>query len=158
MNRPLKIFVVMAVLGFIALGSTPLFAQEWSEAQKEVWDTIKKAWELSAQRDLDGFLSMLHDDYSGWYYESAMPGSKESARKWGSYYYKKTKVLVWDIKPVAVKVHGNFAFVHYYYSLLHEEKKGEEEFSQGRWTDILKKEGDKWLLIGDHGGEMEDED
>jgi len=35
---------------------------------------------------------------------------------------------------------------------------GKEKSSQGRWTDILKKEGDKWLLIGDHGGPTEDED
>jgi len=59
---------------------------------------------------------------------------------------------------VAIKVHGDFAFAHYYYASLYQEKKGEEEVSQGRWTDILKKEGDKWLLIGDHGGETEDED
>jgi hypothetical protein len=23
---------------------------------------------------------------------------------------------------------------------------------QGRWTDILMKQGDKWVMIGDHGG------
>jgi ketosteroid isomerase-like protein len=158
MNRPLRIFVVMAVVGFIAFGSAPLFAQEWSKAQKEVWDTIKKAWELSAKRDLDGFMNMLDDDYSGWYYESATPGSKESARKWGEYYYKKSKILVYDIKPVAIKVHDKFAFVHYYYTEVYEDSEGKEKFSQGRWTDILKKEKDKWLLIGDHGGETDGEE
>lgn len=158
MSRLVKSIVVVVVVGFFVFGSAPAFAQEWSKAQKEVWRTVEKAWELMAKRDLDGFLSMLHDDYSGWYYESAMPGCKETARKWGEYYYKKSKVLVWDIKPVAIKVHGNFAFVHYYYSALYEEEKGEETFSKGRWTDILKKEGDKWLLIGDHGGELHGEE
>ena len=158
MSRLVKSIVVMAVVGFFVFGSAPLFAQEWSEAQKEVWKNVEAYNELGAKRDLDGFLSYFHDDYSGWYYESAMPGSKESARKWVSYYFKKTKVLVYEITPVAIKVHGNFAFVHYYYSSVYEPKKGEEKSSQGRWTDILKKEGDKWLVIGDHGGPTEDED
>lgn len=158
MRSLFKISVVVAVLGFFVFGSAPLLAQEWSKAQKEVWESIEKAWELSAKRDLEGFLSYLHDDYSGWYYGSYMPGGKESAKKWGEYSYKKTKVLVYEIKPVAIKVHGDFAFAHYCYSLIHKEGKEEEKFSQGRWTDILKKEGDKWLVIGDHGGEMEEED
>ena len=158
MSRLVKRIVVVAVVGFFVFSSAPLFAQEWSEAEKEVWKNIETYHELWAKRDLDGFLSYFHDDYSGWYYESAMPDCKESLRKWGSYYFKKTKVLLYDIKPVAIKVHGNFAFVHYYYSLLQQEKKGKEKSEQGRWTDILKKEGDKWLLIGDHGGETEDED
>ena len=29
---------------------------------------------------------------------------------------------------------------------------GKEKPSEGRWTDILMKQGDKWVLIGDHGG------
>ena len=57
MSRLVKAMVVVVVVGFFVFGSAPLFAQERSEAQKEVWDTIKKAWELSAKRDLDGFHS-----------------------------------------------------------------------------------------------------
>ena len=27
-----------------------------------------------------------------------------------------------------------------------------EKVEQGRWTDILIKQDDKWIMIGDHGG------
>ncbi len=30
--------------------------------------------------------------------------------------------------------------------------------TQGRWTDLLKKQGDKWVMIGDHGGPDDDDD
>ncbi len=39
-------------------------------------------------------------------------------------------------------------------------KSGEagEKMTQGRWTDLLKKQGDKWVMIGDHGGPDDDDD
>jgi hypothetical protein len=52
---------------------------------------------------------------------------------------------------LAIKIHGNIAIVHYYFTDV--SKHGEEEeMVQGRWTDILIKQGDKWIMIGDHGG------
>lgn len=43
------------------------------------------------------------------------------------------------------------AYVHYYYSYLYKDAEGKEKSSFGRWTDILMKQGDKWVMIGDHG-------
>ncbi len=47
---------------------------------------------------------------------------------------------------------GNVAIVHYYYSTLIKNVEGKERNRSGRWTDILMKQGDKWVLIGDSGG------
>lgn len=59
---------------------------------------------------------------------------------------------MYEINPVAIKIHGNVAIVHYYYLRVRKDAEGKEELEQGRWTDILMKQKDKWVLIGDHGG------
>lgn len=127
-------------------------AQEWSAAQKEVWKNVQAYWALDAAHDLEGFLAYFHEDYLGWSYEDALPADKATLKKWLEHRYKTSKVLVYDIKPTGIKIHGNTAFVHYYWSDLIKDSEGKEKERSGRWTDILIKEGDKWLLIGDHGG------
>jgi hypothetical protein len=48
--------------------------------------------------------------------------------------------------------------VHYYFTFLEKNAKGEEKTIQGRWTDILKKQGNRWVLIGDSGGRTSQND
>ena len=59
---------------------------------------------------------------------------------------------MYDIQPAAIKIHGNVAFVHYHYVQVVKDAAGKDKETSGRWTDILMKQGDKWLLIGDNGG------
>jgi hypothetical protein len=40
------------------------------------------------------------------------------------------------------------------YTRLYKDSEGKEKREAGRWTDILMKDGNKWVLIGDHGGEF----
>jgi ketosteroid isomerase-like protein len=155
MKHFLKSSIFVAVLCCTFLGSAPLSAQEWSKEQKEVWNNIETYWGFWAKRDVNGFLSYFSDDYSGWYDGSALPSDKSSANKWLSQMFSDSEVLVYEIKPVAINVHGNFAFVHYYYSDLTKNSEGKKKMERGRWTDILKKDGNRWLLIGDHGGESD---
>jgi len=132
--------------------TAPLFAQEWSDAQKEVWKNVEAYWALWAQRDLEGFLDYSHSDFSGWRYGSPLPNNKASARKWLTHFFEIRKILVYEVNPVAIQIHGNFAFVHYYYDHRYKDVEAKEKSAQGRWTDILMKQGKKWVVIGDHGG------
>lgn len=42
----------------------------------------------------------------------------------------------------------------HYYTQVVKNAEGKEENVEGRWTDILMKQGDRWVLIGDHGGRI----
>jgi ketosteroid isomerase-like protein len=46
------------------------------------------------------------------------------------------------------------AIVHYYYSAAYKNTDGKEKVKKGRNTDILLKQKDKWVLIGDHVGRL----
>ena len=145
-----KAVVVLAV--FLATASTNLFAQEWNAAQKEVWKNVETYWALDAAGNLDGFMSYFHDSYIGWEMNQPMPGSKAVAKKFIEHDYKTEKTLVYNITPVSINVIGNVAIANYYYARIIKDTEGKEQTRSGRWADVLMKQGDKWVLIGDHGG------
>jgi len=142
------------VLSMLLLVPLNTFAQEWSAAQKDVWASVEAYWAFDAQGKTKEFLEYFDPDYAGWYNKNALPSTKASSTKFITYGHKATKTVVYDIQPVAIKLHGQFAFVHYYYSQVTKNAEGKDEPNAGRWTDILTKRGDKWVLIGDSGGPM----
>jgi ketosteroid isomerase-like protein len=148
-----KIFKIMLVLFIgMAVTSNTTFEQEWSEEQKEVWKNVEKSWDMYAKQDLEGNLAYFHDDYSGWWDRNALPVNKAFVRKNAVHEFKTFKVLIYNIQPVAINIHGNVAIVQFYWSNVIKDAEGKEQNGSGRWTDILMKEGDNWFLIGDHGG------
>jgi ketosteroid isomerase-like protein len=132
-------------------GST--MAQEWSAAQKEVWKNVEAYNALNMAGDVEGYLAYVHPDYLGWDYKSSMPKNKAATRKWIEYQWKKNKFMLIELDPVGIQIHGNVAFAHYYFSVTFKDSEGKDKNIAGRCTDILMKQGDKWLLIGDHGGQ-----
>jgi ketosteroid isomerase-like protein len=151
MNTSAKILITLAV--FLLLAPTTLSAQEWSAAQKEVWKNVEAYWALDAAGNLDGFMSYFHDNYIGWETNQPMPGTKATARKFIENSYKSEKTILYHITPATINVFGNVAIANYYYTRILKDAEGKEKHRFGRWADVLMKQGDKWVLIGDHGGQ-----
>ncbi len=128
-----------------------VYAQQWSAEQKEVWNSVEIYNALAAQRDAE-FLSYFDDSYHGWEYESDAPYTKEAIKKFVGSGETTSKVLYFIITPASIWVNGNFAYVHYYYSEAYVDKDGKRHYEKGRWTDILMKKNNKWIMVGDHGG------
>ncbi len=145
-------FAVFCAASLMMFTASPLLAQEWSAPQKEVWKNVEAYWALDAAGNTEGFLSYFHTDYMGWDNHRAVPGGKDAARKFITHGHKTSKTLIYDVQPVGIKIHGNVAFAHYHYVQITKDEAGKEKESAGRWTDILMKQGDKWVMIGDHGG------
>jgi len=157
MKRAIRNLIVPAAIVFTLAASAPMAAQQWSDAQKEVWKAIEAQWELWADRDLEGHFNTLHPDFLGWDYENALPTNKESASKWAAHGFKTTTPIIHEITPVGIKIHGNVAFAHYYYTTVYNDANDKQKTERGRYTDILIKEGDRWLFIGWHGGETSED-
>ena len=155
MKKSIIIFIILVVIIIHMSICVPLFAQEWSAEQNEVWKNVETYNELGAKRDVEGFLQYFHDDFSGWYNRDIMPRDKAEVVKRVKYNFQKTKVIFYEINPIAIKIHGNVAIVQYFYSNITKDSEGKEKRGQGGWTDILMKQKDKWVMIGDHGGPIE---
>lgn len=152
MQKCVIAFSVGLILMLCLCASAPAFAQQWDASQKEVWAAVEKAWETYAKDDLEGALSYYHPDYMGWHYMAPLPAGKDITEKWITYLLPKKEVVLYTLQPVAIQVHGNFAVVHYYFTMVAKTEKDEEKISSGRWTETWAKQDNKWLIIGDHGG------
>ena len=133
-------------------------AQQWTDEQKAVWAGVDAYWKVSMTDKPMDFLSYFDDSYFGWSYDDEAPGTKADAVKSLGYWTTKGKVVYYIITPSKIWVNGDFAYVHYYYTQVTESADGKPNTEKGRWTDILMKKGDKWMLVGDHGGEIKNND
>jgi ketosteroid isomerase-like protein len=134
------------------------FGQVWSAEQKEVWSSVQDYWSLSSKGDVDGFLSYFHSSFSGWPNGSAAPHNKSDREKFIRHYLPKTTTALYTVAPEAIWVKGDFAFVHYSYTEVEVDMEGKEKLNAGRWTDILMKDGSKWVMVGDSGGQTSGND
>jgi ketosteroid isomerase-like protein len=130
-------------------------AQQWSDEQKAVWADVEAYWQAGMSTDPTNFLSYFDDTYHGWSYQSGAPATKTQLTKVMSYWFTKGQTKLYTITPATIWVNGNFAYVHYYYSMVNEGPEGKPMPERGRWTDILMMKDGKWMLVGDHGGEIE---
>ncbi len=126
--------------------------QQWSSAQSEVWQNVEAYWDLYAQEDLAGFLSYFHEDFSGWSAGDPVPTTKSDRAKGMPRAFATSNVVFYQIKPVAIRVHSQVAIVHYFFWMTLQDPTGEESSTQGHWTDVLMRQGDRWVMIGDAGG------
>jgi len=142
---------ILIILCITLLSSAQLFGQEWSDEQQEVWQANENWWELLKNNDVEGIKALIHKDYAGWNWGDNAPEGQAEALRWASHMIPKGKISYINLKPLNILVMGDVAVLHYYYSKF-QTVDGKETVVQGRWTDILKKEDGKWLLIADSGG------
>ena len=135
-----------------ALLSGQIYGQETPTSHSEIWKNVLTYWELWAQRDLEGYLEYHHPGFSGWSYDDSMHENKKSTEKWLIHDFATKQVIIYDINAVDIKIHDSVAVVHYYYSILEKNTQNIEKRRNGRKTDILIKQADKWVIIADHGG------
>jgi ketosteroid isomerase-like protein len=135
------------------VGSTA--AQQWSDTQKEIWENAEKYYSMVENKNLDGFLSYFDDSFKGWAYDLEKPESLKERTEGIKDFFEKAKDETWKITltPLEIWASGDFAFVDYTYTWTTTSKDGKVTTSSGRWTDILKKKGNKWVMVGDHGGQ-----
>jgi hypothetical protein len=150
----LGIFSLFIFIAFAGIAT----AQQWSDAQKDVWAGVEKYWEAGMSTNPSDFLSYFDDSYHGWQYESGAPSTKDQLNKVMGYWFTKGQTKMYTITPATIWVNGDFAYVHYYYYMVNEGPDGKPMPERGRWTDILMKKGGKWMLVGDHGGQVKNGD
>lgn len=148
----MKRLVVFLALTIFYTFTQNLSAQQWSKEQQEVWTTVQTYNQYGEKRDIKAYSDYFDDSYSGWEYDYDVPEGKEALVNSLDFWFKNVKVIYQTITPATIWVKGDFAYVHYYYTAVRENKDGKAEWVKGRWTDILMKNNGKWVIIGDHGG------
>jgi len=123
----------------------------WTPEQKAVWKTETTIFNdfVSGQNPSEYY----DDSYMGWQMRSPVPVPKANMENASAYMLAQGgKYLFFDAIPVVIWVKGDFAYTDYYYRAVYQDKDGKKVNDHGRWLDVLMKKGDKWVLVGDHGG------
>jgi len=149
----MKKLIGLSAIILVVILTIQVQAQDWSPEQKDVWAGVEKYWEVNQANPMD-FLNYFDESYFGWNYDNEAPSTKNDVTKSFGYWIKKGKEQYHILKPARIWVNGNFAYVHYYYTTVSENSAGKPNTERGRWTDILMKKDGKWMLVGDHGGEV----
>jgi hypothetical protein len=150
MRHLLSIIVILCGIG---VAVAPAFGQTWSDKQLEVWNVIEAQWKASMEKDTTWPDKYLHEKLLAWSDERPMPRDKSSFHKWIRYEMENSTVLLQELYPVGIVVHGNTAVAHYFYSQASENRKGERKTVHGRYTDILVKENGTWQFLAWRGGD-----
>jgi hypothetical protein len=146
----------LVVLSHFLLWPAISLPQEWSNEQKEALAIAQKMEDCWVKRDLDGYMSCLHENFIGWFQKDPLPLNKESLRKWEKHWLSTVKIHLDEMKPVSITITGNIGIINLYASTIEEDENG-KKLMYSRWTEILIKEDGKWLILGMHGGNMDDD-
>ena len=145
-------FVAFA-LAALCLLTGGAMAQDPADDQVAVWAVIERQWAAESEGDADWIGEMLTSDFVGWPYESPAPRTRASTGMWNDFSRTQWKPLSHELYPLSIVVRGDTAIAHYLYTNAGEQADGKVVTNNGRFTDILVREGREWKFLSWHGGD-----
>ena len=143
----------LLVLLFLAVPFADLaLAQDPPSDGANVWVVIEEQWDAEEQGDKRWPERLLTDDFSGWDKSSPAPRSKSSTIYWNRFSERQGKTIAHELYPLSILVRGDTAIAHYLYTTAFQDKDGEIEVTNGRFTDILVRTDAGWRFLSWHGG------
>ena len=127
-------------------------AQDTAADQANIWAVVEKQWNAVEGGDKKWMDDMLVDDFTGWPKNSPAPRTKASTKMWNRFNESQGTLVAHELYPLAIVVRGDVAVAHYLYTSAYKSKDGEVEMNNGRYSDILVREGDGWKFLSWHGG------
>lgn len=149
---PRQIRLLAVIISVLLLQSGFASAQGNVDDQAAVWASVEAIWDAQEQGDNDWVDAMLSADFMGWPSESPAPRSKASTRMWARFDADQSKGLAHELYPLSIVVHGDVAIVHYLYTSFTQLKDKSTRSRNGRFTDVLVRDGESWKFISWHGG------
>jgi uncharacterized protein DUF4440 len=145
--------ILFAFLTSLVLAGSNLSAQSLNADQQEVWRLEEQQWQMVKDKDPGWIDKMVHANVSYWDVDQPGPQIKASLVRWSRYGTANTTVLEQELFLNSITITGNIAVAQYRYSMARENYKKEREQVTGRYTDVLVKEGGRWLFIAWAGGD-----
>jgi hypothetical protein len=144
--------VLLSLCFLLSLGKDAS-AQTWNADQQDVWRLEEQQWEMAKNKDLGWIDKMVHPNLNYWGVDQPGPQNKASLVRWNRYNNSNETVLEQELFPISVTITNNVAVAQYRYSVARENSKKERTLVTGRYTDILLKDGGRWLFLAWAGGD-----
>lgn len=146
--KALTLVQIVALSGAATFAGS-LYAQSWTEAQTAAWKVSAETWERDLKQDSGWIDDATHPAVSGWGSNYPAPRNRASLNRWSEHGKTVSKMVMYDLSPLAITVTEHAAVVHYYYSTANKSAvDGKVETVHGRCTDTLVREGGSWKFLG----------
>ena len=88
--------------------------KDWSEEQLSVWQCVEDHWDHLINKRVDEFLNYIHEDFLGYGHESPVHIDRPWLGKWVGFWTKSTDIIICELRPQNIKIHGDIAIVQYF--------------------------------------------
>ena len=147
-----RIAMAAVAVALCALAGAAI-ADTASTDQQDIWKVEQQQWKQAAAKDDSWLDTLVHPNLRYWETGSPMPRDRASLKHWARYNNESGTVLEQELFPISTTVTGNVAVVQYNYLMARENLKKEREVVTGHYTDVLMKDGGKWMFIAWEGGD-----
>ena len=141
-NLVTRIAIFLLIYGIIVFWGFRVSGEEWTEAQIEVWNSLQTHWEYCKQGDLEGFLSLYHDDAIEWWQEKVIPLGKAEMKFNYKHWLVYDKPVSYELEALSIQIFGNVANVFY-----KAKWKGNRLSSHSRHLETWLKQDNKWKFV-----------
>ena len=126
--------------------------QQWNAVQQELWKLEEQYWGYVKDLNTDGMLAMMHQEFTGWSPQDAVPSSKAQLKaKFANAPAQNRPPLSYHLQPHAVTLHGNIAQVYCSGEIKVKTPEGERTASSFKALHVWMKQGNEWKIIGGMG-------
>jgi ketosteroid isomerase-like protein len=145
--------VIPVLIAACCAWSGAVNAQDPAEDGANVWSIVEQQWDAVENNDKKWTDRFLVDDFSGWPNSSPAPRNRASTKMWDRFNDTQGEGVAHELYPLAIVIHGDVAVAHYLYTSAFENKDGEVEVNNGRYSDILVRTEEGWKFLSWHGGD-----
>jgi len=128
----------------------------WDNAQREVWNTLESHWQALISGKIDDFLKYIHPKFIGYGHESPLPVDKPWLEKWVGFWAKSTKIVICELRPINLVVHGDLAILQYMIFTIEQNQVDQGKRVIRRYTMTWQKQSEGWKVIASHNNLMKD--
>jgi ketosteroid isomerase-like protein len=150
-----QIIVISIVLGFGLFGNLEALNQAHKNAEATIWELEERYWDCWIKEDMEGYMSLLHEDFMGWASSLETPGDKKAAREFVQNFWSQIKLFAFEMKPCTIRIIDDVALVHYF--LLWKDENGNQIGNSYRITHTWLKQAGIWQILGGMSSEIKTE-
>jgi hypothetical protein len=152
MNSAREIILISIVIGFVLFSNLDALNREQKNVEAAIWELEEHYWNCWIKEDMEGYMSLLHEDFMGWASSLETPGDKKAAREFVQNFWSQIKLFAFEMKPCAIKIVDDTALVHYF--LLWKDEDENQIGNSYRITHTWLKQGGTWQVIGGMSSEI----
>jgi hypothetical protein len=139
----MKLILVIFTMCFFAGAQ----AQDWDEAQTELWGVVAQSWVDDAGETGKWPGAYIHESVVSWGAEWPVPRGAKSVAKWTQFRDANSKMLEYELFPLAIVVEGDTGVVHYSVVSVRKNSEGKNKRSVGGLVETLHRFGGSWKYI-----------